>query len=79
MKNLLKAEEAALLALSIILNQTLMPYAWWWYWVLFLAPDISMIGYVMNPKIGAALWCNARVGAGNGCQWRGVCRGGVFI
>lgn len=56
MKNVLKAEEAAVLALSIILNQTTMPYAWWWYWVLFLAPDISMIGYAVNTRVGAALY-----------------------
>ncbi len=56
MKNLLKAEEAALLALSIFLNQTLIPYAWWWFWVLFLAPDVSMIGYIVNTKVGAILY-----------------------
>ena len=56
MNQLLKAEEAALLGLSVILNQTLLPYAWWWYWVLFLIPDISMIGYLVNTKVGAALY-----------------------
>ncbi len=56
MKNLLKAEAVALLMLSIILNQTLIPYAWWWFWVLFLTPDVSMIGYVVNSKVGAILY-----------------------
>jgi hypothetical protein len=52
MKSLLRIEEAALLVLAVYLN-TFLPYSWWWYWVLFLAPDIGAIGYVVNPKIGA--------------------------
>lgn len=56
MKQLVKAEEAALLAFSITLNNLLIPYAWWWYWLLFLTPDISMIGYAINTKIGATLY-----------------------
>ena len=56
MKQLLKAEEAALLAFSITLNNLLVPYAWWWYWLLFLTPDISMIGYAINTKFGAAFY-----------------------
>ena len=56
MKNLLKAEEAAVLALAVILNQMMIPYAWWLYWALFLTPDLSMIGYLVNTKVGAALY-----------------------
>jgi hypothetical protein len=56
MKQVLKAEEAALFGLSIMLNHLIVPYAWWWYWVLFLTPDISMIGYLVNTKVGAALY-----------------------
>jgi hypothetical protein len=56
MKNLLNAEEAALLALAVFLNQTTLPFAWWWYWALFLAPDISMIGYMVNTRVGAVLY-----------------------
>ena len=29
------------------------PYAWWWFLVFFLVPDIGMIGYLVNNKIGA--------------------------
>jgi len=53
MKNLIKTEEFALFGLAVLLNQHLQPYAWWWYWVLFLVPDLSMIGYLFNTKIGA--------------------------
>jgi hypothetical protein len=52
MKNILKLEELAMLALSIVLFNQL-HFAWWWFLVLFFAPDISMIGYLVNTKIGA--------------------------
>jgi hypothetical protein len=52
MKNILKLEEAAMLVLAVYLN-TFLSYSWWLYWVLFLTPDIGMIGYVLNTKIGA--------------------------
>lgn len=28
-------------------------YSWWWFWGLLLAPDISMVGYLLNNRIGA--------------------------
>ena len=28
-------------------------FAWWWFLVLILAPDLSMIGYVFGNKVGA--------------------------
>ena len=52
MKNLLRLEEAFTLALAVYLN-TYLPYDWWLYWALFLAPDIGMIGYIINSRIGA--------------------------
>lgn len=52
MKTLLTLEEIALLAFTLFLN-TYLPYAWWWYWVWFLAPDLSMLGYVVNTRTGA--------------------------
>lgn len=52
MKNILKIEELAMFGLSIYLfNQT--DFAWWWYLALILTPDIGMIGYMVNTKIGA--------------------------
>jgi len=30
--------------------------AWWWYPVLLLVPDIFMLGYLANPKLGAWLY-----------------------
>mgnify|MGYP001213402097 FL=1 len=52
MKVLLNLEEAALLLLSVFLFSQL-HFAWWWFPALLLLPDIGMIGYLINPKMGA--------------------------
>lgn len=52
MKTLLKLEEFFLFVLSLFLFSQL-DYGWIWYALLFLAPDLSMIGYLANPRIGA--------------------------
>jgi len=55
MKFLLKLEEAVMLLLSIFLlwNGNA---SWFWYLLLLLGPDISMIGYGINNKTGAFLY-----------------------
>jgi hypothetical protein len=52
MKQLIKWEEAAMFALSIILIAPL-PYAWYWWLVWILAPDLSMIAYLGGNRVGA--------------------------
>lgn len=52
MKTLIKLEEAAQFALSIILFAKL-PFVWWVYPALLLVPDVSMLGYLINAKVGA--------------------------
>ena len=52
MKNLLKLEELALFLLALYLF-TLLPYAWWWFPLLLLAPDLGMLGYLAGPAVGA--------------------------
>jgi len=52
MKNLLKLEELFLFGLALFLFSGL-DYGWGAYALLFLAPDLSMIGYLMNPRVGA--------------------------
>lgn len=52
MKALIQLEEAVLFALGIYLF-SLLDFAWWWFPVLVLAPDLSMIGYVFGNKAGA--------------------------
>jgi Domain of unknown function (DUF4260) len=55
MNTLLKIEFAAEFILGIFFFK-LLSYAWWWFPVLLFAPDISMVGYAINPKIGAWLY-----------------------
>ena len=52
MKNVLRIEEALMLALAVYLNSFL-PFPAWLFWALFLVPDISFIGYAANPRVGA--------------------------
>ncbi len=52
MNTLLKLEELALFLICIFLFNQL-NFAWWWFPALLLLPDIGMLGYLANPKIGA--------------------------
>lgn len=52
MRSLIKLEEFFLFLLSIYLFSQL-DYTWWWYALLFLAPDLGMLGYLFNPRMGA--------------------------
>lgn len=52
MKNLLKAEEALQFLATVFLVYQL-PVPGWLYWALFLVPDLSMLGYVVNTRVGA--------------------------
>lgn len=55
MKNLLRIEELLQLVLCAYLSHQL-PYAGWLYWALFLTPDIGMLGYLVNTKMGAIMY-----------------------
>ncbi|HMH20549.1 MAG TPA: DUF4260 domain-containing protein [Puia sp.] len=55
MKNLIKLEEAAMFLLSISLLATL-HYAWYWWLVWILAPDLSMLGYLAGSRAGAVCY-----------------------
>ena len=55
MKTLLRLEDTAQFLLSIFLF-TRLDFAWWWFPALILLPDLSMIGYIINTKTGAALY-----------------------
>jgi hypothetical protein len=45
-------EAVGLLLLALYLF-SLTGFSWWLYALLFLAPDISMIGYLVNSQVGA--------------------------
>ena len=52
MKNLLKMEELFMFILALYMFSFL-NYSWWLFVLLFLAPDIAILGYLINTRIGA--------------------------
>ena len=55
MKALLKSEELIQFLGAIFLFSRL-DFAWWWFPALILLPDVSMVGYLINPAIGAVFY-----------------------
>jgi len=54
MKKLLQAEAIVPFLISILLINTLPLHFAWWLWIpIFLIPDLSMLGYIINNKTGA--------------------------
>ncbi len=52
MKTVIRLEELLLAALAVYLFVPL-GFAWWWLPVLFLTPDLGMLGYLAGPRVGA--------------------------
>ena len=52
---LLRLEGVAILAATVFFYAR-GHFAWWLFAVLFLSPDIFMLGYLANAKVGAALY-----------------------
>lgn len=52
---ILRAEGAALLA-ACVTAYGAMGGSWWFFAALFLAPDLFMLGYAVNARLGAALY-----------------------
>jgi hypothetical protein len=52
---LLRIEELAILQATILLYAHF-HFSWLLFGVLFLAPDLSMLGYLANPRVGSALY-----------------------
>jgi len=55
MKTLLKLEDLGLFGLSVWLFAQL-DYSWWLYPALLLSPDLSVLGYLIGPGVGAATY-----------------------
>jgi len=51
----LRIEGAVLLAVSLFMYYRY-GRSWWWFALLLLAPDLGMLGYVANTRIGAATY-----------------------
>jgi hypothetical protein len=52
---LLRIEEVLLLTLTIFAYQHL-HFSWLLFAILFLTPDLFMLGYLLNPRVGAATY-----------------------
>ncbi|WP_158943126.1 DUF4260 domain-containing protein [Granulicella sp. S190] len=52
---LLRSEEAALLATIVVIYQHL-HYSWLLFAILFFIPDLFMLGYALNVRLGAAMY-----------------------
>lgn len=55
MTNILKLEEVGQFVLAIVLFARL-DYSWWVFPVCLLLPDLSMIGYLVNTRMGAWIY-----------------------
>ncbi|NTU62178.1 MAG: DUF4260 domain-containing protein [Chloroflexi bacterium] len=52
---LLRLEGAVIFVIALVLYSR-MESSWWLFVLLFLVPDVSMIGYAVNTKLGASLY-----------------------
>lgn len=55
MKYLIRLEEVMIFVLSMYLF-SLLDYSWWLFLGLLLAPDLGMLGYVVNTQVGAVVY-----------------------
>ncbi len=55
METLLRVEDLAIAVLAAALF-LMTGLAWWWLAVLFLVPDVSMVGYAAGPRVGAVVY-----------------------
>lgn len=55
MKKVIVIEEIGLFLLALF-GFYYLPFSWWVFPVLLLTPDLGMIGYAINPKIGAVIY-----------------------
>lgn len=55
MKTLLNLEEAAIL-IATYAGSLYLGFAWWVFFAWLLAPDLSMVGYLVNTRVGAFMY-----------------------
>ncbi len=55
MKNILKFEYL-LLAVAVAIIYVGQGFAWYWLFLLFILFDISLVGYLVNNKVGAVMY-----------------------
>lgn len=45
--------ESAAVAIAVIVGMFVLGFGWWWLLALFLVFDLSALGFLANPKVGA--------------------------
>ena len=55
MKTILRLEELGFFLFSVYLF-SLLSFPWWYFPLLLFAPDISMVGYLASPRLGAFVY-----------------------
>lgn len=55
MKTTVRLEELALFLFSIYLYSSL-GFPWWYFPLLLFTPDLSMVGYLAGPRVGAFVY-----------------------
>ncbi len=55
MRSIIRLEELGLFLFSIYLYSSL-PFPWWYFPLLFFAPDLSMTAYIAGPRVGAIIY-----------------------
>lgn len=53
---LIQRLENGLVAVAILTAFVVARMGWWWLFVVFLAFDLSMLGYLQGPRVGAAVY-----------------------
>lgn len=57
MKKIIQIEELALTAAAIyLINSLNLPISWWVYLLLFFTPDVGMLGYLIDNRVGAVTY-----------------------
>ena len=52
----LQRVEGLVLLVGGVIGWVVSDYSWWWFAILLLAPDVSMVGYMIDTKVGAAIY-----------------------
>jgi hypothetical protein len=52
---IIRLEELGLFLFSVYLFSSL-PFPWWTFPLLFFAPDLSIVGYLAGPRVGAFVY-----------------------
>lgn len=76
---ILRLEGLTLLGVTVVAFSNL-DVSWWWFAGLILVPDLSLLGYLAGPRVGAALYNSAHTLLGPGALVVvGIVAGGALV